>query len=130
MKLVRNKADVWGLILLAVIALGGAALALAGREEGLYILLLMGGVGLGWALVHLAVRRWGVRKKRVALLAMVGVVALLLAPLAGLFLGVGWLVYPSLASGSPYSGFFFGLAVGAGQVAFNTLMGIDPPAGD
>lgn len=130
MKLIRNKADVGGLILLALIAIVGTALALAGHKGGLHILLLMGGVGLGWATVHLAMRRWRARRKRVALLALVGVVALLLAPLVGLFLGVGWLVYPSLASGSPYSGFFFGLATGAGQPAFGVLMGLEPPAGN
>ena len=130
MKLVRNKADVWGLVLLALLAIAGAALALAGHKGGLHILLLMGGVGFGWTLVHLAMRRWRARRKRVALLALVGVVALLLAPLVGLFLGVGWLVYPSLGSGSPYSGFFFGLATGAGQVAFGALMGFDLRADD
>ena len=129
MKPIRNKADVGGLILLAVIALAGASLALAGREVGLYILLLMAGMGLGQALVHLAMRS-RLARKRVALLALVGAVALLLVPLFGLWLGVGWLVYPSIASGSPYSGFFYGLAMGAGQVAFNTLMGFGPWADD
>lgn len=130
MRLISNKADVAGGVFLAAIVLGGAALALAGHEGGLWILLVTAGVGHGWALVHLAVRRWGGRSKRVALLASVGVVALLLAPLVGPSLGVGWIVYPSLGSGSPYSGFFFGLAMGAGQVAFGVLTGFDPRAGE
>ena len=130
MKLIRNKAAIVHLILLAVVVLAAAALALVGREVGLYILLLVPGAGLGMALVHLVMRRWGARK-RVAALALVGSVALLvLVPLVGLFLGVGWLVYPSLGSGSPYSGFFFGLAMGAAQPTFGVLMGFDPPARD
>ena len=130
MKLIRNKADVVHLILLAVIVLAAAALALAGREVGLYILLLMAGVGLGHGLVYLVMRRWGA-KKRVAVLALVSSVALmLLVPLVGLWLGVSWPLYPSFASGSPYSGFFFGLAIDIGQSAFGTLLGFGLRAGD
>ena len=93
MKLIRNKPDVvGGLILLALIAIAGTALALAGREVGLYILLLMAGAVIGKTLVHLAMRRWGARK-RVALLALAGaVVALILVPLVGLWLGVNLLL--------------------------------------
>lgn len=53
---------------------------------------------------------------------------MLLVPLISPWLDVGWLLYPSLASGSPYSGFFFGLAMGVGQLAFGTLLGFGPRA--
>lgn len=130
MKLIKNKADAGGLILLAVIVLAAVALALAGRGVGLFILSLIPGLGLGHGLVYFPMRRWGAQRL-VATLALVAVVApVLLAPLIGLWLGDGWLLYPSLASESPISGFFFGLAMGAGQAAFATLMGFPPRAGD
>ena len=125
----RNRADVGGLILLAVIAIAGAALALAGHEVGLFILLTMAGIGLGMALVYFPTRSRRARRP-VALLALFGILAFFLVPFVGLWLGAEWLVYPSMVSGSPSGGFLFGLVIGAGQVAFGRLMGRGPWAGD
>ena len=128
MRIVRNRADVGGLILLAIIAIAGAILTLAGHEVGLFILLAMAGIGFGTALVYFPTRSRRAQKP-VAGLALFGVLVFLLIPFVGLWLGVGWLVYPSMASGSPSGGFLFGLAVGAGQVALGRLIGRGPWAG-
>lgn len=130
MRLIRNKADVGGLILLAVITLAAAGLALTGREVGLYLLLIIPGIGLGLGLAYLTMRRWGANK-RVAL-ALIGatLLVLFLLPLVGLWLGVEWLVFPWIGFSSPLSGFFFGMAMGIGQWAFSTLMGFYPPVND
>ena len=57
MKLIRNKSDVvGGLILLSLIAIAGTALAIAGREVGLYILLLMAGAVIVKTLVRFVIR--------------------------------------------------------------------------
>ena len=129
MKLIRNKADVGGLILLAVIALAGVALALAGYEAGLFVLSIMGGIALGMALVHFATRPRHTRKP-VALVLLLSVPALFLVTIVGLIYGVEWLVLAPNSFQSPSGALFFGIMCGGLQVAFGRLMGLGPWAGD
>lgn len=121
----RNRAEAWGLALLATIATAGAVLALAGHGAGPFVLLTMAGVGLGTTLVHLSTRPPRARRPA-AVLALLVILAFLLAPFVGLWLGVGWLVYPSMFSGAPSGIFLYGLAIGAGQAAFARLVGRGP----
>ncbi len=120
MKLIRNRADVWGLILLAVLALGGVILALVGYEGGPVLLSIMAGIILGIALVLLATRPRRIRKP-VTLVLLLSVPVLFLVSVAGVIHGVRWPVLVPSASG---------LIVGGIQSALGRLLGIGPWAGD
>ena len=118
MKLIRNKADVGYLILLTVVVLAGAALALSGREEGLFILLLILGVALGFSVAYVATKP---RRTRVpvALLLLAGAFSI---PAVGIVTGIGW-IFPGTVSGSPYSALPYGLFMGVLQATFFRLFG-------
>ena len=129
MRPIRSKADVAGVILLAVVRIASAALALAGFEAGLFVLSIMGGIALGVALVHLATRPRRTRKP-VALILLLSIPALFLVTIAGFIHGVERLVLAPNSFQSPSGAFFFGIICGGLQVAFGRLMGLGPWAGD
>lgn len=116
MGLISNKANA---ILLALLALASVALALAGFEVGLFVLLMLAGMALGTALVYFATKPRRARKP-VALLLLLGILAL---PIATLTLDVEWLAFVPSVSDLPSGPFFFGLIVGVVQVVFGRLMG-------
>lgn len=126
MRLIRNRADVAGATLLAVLGIASAALALLGFEVGLVVLLLLVGTAIGMALVHFATKPRRARKP-VALLLLLGIFAL---PVAALTLQAEWLVLALRISEVPFGPFFFGLIIGAVQVAFGRLIGRGAWAGD
>lgn len=126
MRLIRNKADVTGAILLAVLGIASAALALAGLEVGLFVLILLAGMALGTALVYFATKPRRARKP-VALLLLLGIFAL---PVAALTLRAEWLVFAPSISEMPFGPSFFGLIIGAAQVAFGRFIGRGAWAGD
>ena len=126
MGLISNEANA---VLLALLVLASLALALAGFEVGLFVLLMLAGMALGTALVYFATKPRRARKP-VALLALFGILALFFVSIAGLAFGAEWLAFVPSVSDLPSGPFFFGLIVGVVQVAFGRLMGRGPWSGD
>lgn len=118
MKLVRNRADAGGAILLVLIVLASVALWSTGYEVGRITLLGLAGVSAGMAFSYFATRPLRTRKL-VAVLFVLGSLALYVF----LPFGIGGFA-------SPYKALFFGLFLGVTQGVARRLFGSGVRAGD
>ena len=118
MKLVRNRADAGGAILLVLIVLASVALWLAGYEVGRITLLGFAGVSAGFALSYFATRPLRTRKL-VAVLLGLGSLALYV-----------FLTLSTEGFASPHKVLSFGLFIGVLQGVARRLFGAGVRVGD